>query len=373
MFTHWIELLQGRFEALVQRHPILLMVGATVFSILYTGLAVASDTIYYQLSLDPFRTRLDLAPANYFQETLLQPLCAHALGLKTLTAYSLFCMTLVFCGFAAFATLVAWRSHRKTAALFLLILLAHPVRGVLYSFVGMPDAMTFVMTVPFLFLNAPLALGLLALLAATNHAVFLFIIPTLCLLRWAAHEPGFRWPQLIASIAGLALGRWVLHGFLMAYGIELVSRYHCARSLPLVNLVHNNFSQLPMTLFSLHGAVWVALAASLAILWSSTPRYVLLALAAQTSLYGITFFTSDTTRVFTLLAWAPALHAVICANRHVEQSWTPASQGQWQGALLLVGLAGLLLPMYSVWGGFVIPCNSLPFYQSILAHIVAAL
>jgi len=201
--------------------------------------------------------------------------------------------------------------------------------------------------------------------------MFLFIVPAICVLRWIAGEPGFRWRQLLAGVTGLVAGRVLLRGFLAHYGIKLVSRYDCVHNLPLIQLIHNNFSQFPMTVFSFHGAVWVALAVSLAILWQPAPRYVLLALAVQASLYAATVLTADTTRVFTLLAWAPALHAVMEAGRHVQGSQTPETQKQWRLPLLLVALAGLLLPMYSVWGGAVIPSNSLPFYQALMAHFVS--
>jgi hypothetical protein len=369
MIKHGMQRLQNSFDSLARRHPVWLTALALAFSVLYTGLSVASDTVYFRLSLDPFRTRCDIVPVNYFQESLLQPLLAHVLGLGSLAGYSLFCVVVVLGGFSVFAALMARRVQGGTAGLLFLLLLAHPVRGVLYSFLGMPDALTFALTVPFLFLRAPVALAFLASLMATNHGMSFFIVPALCALRWSAREPGFRWPQLVAAIVGLAAGYGLLHGFMTLYDIRVVSRYDCAIGLPIINLIHNNFSQFPMTLFSFHGVLWLALVASFGVLWSSARRYVVLALLMQVGLYGVTFFTADTTRVFALLAWAPAVHAVISANRHVESVWPAESREQWQMLLLFVGLAGLLIPMYSVWGGVVLPCNSLPFYQSLLARL----
>ena len=372
MIQRWIQLLQDRYDTVSRRRPFLLMAVALLFTILYTGLGIASDTVYYRLSLDPFRTRLDIKPINYYQETVLQPLLANTLHLRTLDEYSLFCLTLILVGLMAFALLAVWRAGRETGALLFLLLLAHPIRGVLYGFIGMPDALTFALTVPLLFMRSPFGLGLVAALGVTNHAMFLFIVPATCALRWIADESGFRWRQLLAGVAGLAAGCVLLHGFLLHYGITLVSRYECVHNLPLIQLIHNNFSHFPMTVFSFHGALWAALAVSLAILWRPAPRYVLLALAVQAGLYATTVLTADTTRVFTLLAWAPTLHAVMVADHHVEGLHAAETQKQWRLLLLLVALGGLLLPMYSVWGGAVIPANSLPFYQSIVARFISS-
>ncbi|MDX1556582.1 MAG: hypothetical protein R3212_11190, partial [Xanthomonadales bacterium] len=84
---------------------------------------------------------------------------------------------------------------------------------------------------------------------------------------------------------------------------------------------------------------------------------------------GITFFTDDSTRVFAMLAWAPALHALMYAVRvHREAGRERIAQGIQQ-ALLLLAIVGLLVPRFLIWESRIVPTPFNDFYYFILKSL----
>ena len=68
-------------------------------------------------------------------------------------------------------------------------------------------------------------------------------------------------------------------------------------------------------------------------------------------LYGVTFFTLDTTRVFAILSWAPTLYMLITSFH--ELSLGPQPSPSYGALIRWSALLGWLAPHLFVWDGAV--------------------
>ena len=122
-------------------------------------------------------------------------------------------------------------------------------------------------------------------------------------------------PKMDSFVLGLLMGNVVVQAYLTTFDIDTFDRLDFLMDRSLVTWFKQNTFALPHTLYSLHQASWFALALCVGALFKRDRRYYLLFAATQVLFLGVTFFSADTTRVFSLLAWAPALHNVTPRNR----------------------------------------------------------
>jgi hypothetical protein len=87
-----------------------------------------------------------------------------------------------------------------------------------------------------------------------------------------------------------------------------------------------------------------------------------LALAALLVNYGFTFFTLDTTRIFSLLSWGVLFECVFRSHSlaGMERNHDPHVQRQFLQSLIVVGIVSLFAPRYFSWVGGI---HTTPFYE----------
>lgn len=315
------------------------------------GLAIAGDDVYRRLAENPFEARYDINAWNYFQESPLLALIGYHTGWTSPLAFHTLCLGLVLVGFGAAATWGWLRLGAEQAPLFFLLLVVHPVTLMLLNWLGMPDALTFLFTVVVLFTRSYTLLTAVCLLGLFNHPMMLFIAPVIIGLRLVAGETGLtRWHALAVAL-GLALGWSLNYLYLALLQIDTFSRLDYALNRDMWVWLQFNLIHLPLSLFSLHNIIWLALGVSLLAAFPYHRAYFGWLLLAQAGFYAITFVTLDTTRVFALLAWAPTLHGVGYALHLTRDRGPERLYRQLRLALLAIGLLGLVMPDYYMWSG----------------------
>ncbi len=331
----------------VRQHFYLMLALLVVTTILYCGIGVVPREFYRELAKDPYIQRTDIHQENYFQESPLLPVLAYLTGWQAQTPFNVLCASFILAGVAYLVRATRRRYGSLWTLLLLALLLANPVTVVLLSWIGMPDAITFLALALMLYIRQGWVVFLLAALGSYNHPTVMFAAPALWLLRWRARESGVNFRHVVLTVAGVLAGWLAVRFFLHINSIEVVSRAEFVGDRNLLFWIKYNLTHLPVAIFSLQGMVWFALAASLFVLWRLDRLYAWLLLGL---FYGVTFFCLDTTRVFALLAWAPAWHAVLHALQKAEQA-DPRLRLQLERLLLLIALIGLISPTYYVWLG----------------------
>ena len=371
MISRLIESIYHFFLTVTHRHFLFILFLIFSLTVMINGLGIATDTVYFRLAQNPFRTRLDIAGINYFQESLLMPLLFYSLGISSLWFYTVACFGSIAMAQGLFIATAKQITESVSAIILYLILAIHPVICVLYTFIWMPDCLTFLLTVMGFSISSPLLLAVLAFLGTMNHSIAAIALLALTVLRWSSQKELIGIKQIIAVISGVALGRLIIWIFFNIYSIAIpATRYDFAKKMTLIDILHNNFSHWPLTLYSLHGPVWIMPLLALYLSWKVDRRYAITAMSVQVVLYGITLFIADTTRVFALMAWAPTLHLFYHTLVLVNDGRIEDKTHEIRKAFLLVGIIGLFAPVYSIWGGAVHPTNFLNFYQYIASILV---
>jgi hypothetical protein len=357
----------GRFMQilthLANKHFLGVVLITLVLRIAFQGLWIAQDKVYLRLARNPWTMRTDMPKVNYFQESVVLPVLANVTGMTTNIRYHALCVSILAIGLVAFIIYMRREGNALYALLFWLLLLAHPVLNVLFNWIGLPDCVTFALMVFLLFTRSPVAILFLFLIGVLNHQVFIYSGLSLLIVRYCSRTDGLSIRHGVCALTGIILGIITLHSFLWLNGIAInSSRYDCAMSWQLGDLVQRNFVVLQMLLFSFHGMVWLA---GILALWSVKHDrvYALGFIASQIIAYGISFFTSDSTRIFCLLAWAPMIHLLRHALAQASDKENDRSRTELLLLYAVIGVAAVFIaPHYSVWGGVIYPPRWVKFY-----------
>jgi hypothetical protein len=358
----------GIFSAIARRHFGLSVVALLVFITAYNGLGVVPHEPYRLTAQNPFE-RVQAHRENYFQESPLLPLVAYYSRLTSGFSFNALCLAIIILGYVSYAVQARKRLGSVGALLLLCLLAAHPVTLVLLSWIGAPDCITFLLTVFLLFSRSPVAIGAISLLGSFNHPIMLLVAPVVLLLRRLSREDEIGYLHFAASGVGLVLGSLAVRGFLDINHIDTYSRLDFLMSRSLMSWIRHDLSNLPMALFSLHNLVWFAWVACAVLFFRRNRAYFGVLLVAQVVMYGVTFFSVDTTRVFTLLAWAPAFHCLQYSLRLGGESDGMALSTQLRGVLLIVALVGIVKPNYYVWDGTIYGPSFNDFYFPVLERL----
>lgn len=345
-----IERLDNWFSTASASFFRLTVIVLVLFTIANNGLGRAPYAEpYRQLALNPF---IQVTGINYHQESSLLPLVAYYLGFNSELLYPALCLSIILFTIAVFASLSRRYFGAEISLLAVGLLLAHPVTNILFTWLGYPDPITFLVTILLLFANSSaLVLGL-CLVGAFNHPVMFFSAPVILSLRIASKDGGILYRHLLFGIAGLLLGYSLLYLFLASNNINISrSRFDLAMNQSLLAWININIRSFTLSLYSLQGIVWFAIVWCVLTSFQNNRSYFILFLAAQLLFYLITFFTLDATRIFSLLAIGPTLHLIIYSMRLVGvDDSSPLSQ-QFRRTLLLVTIAGILIPKFFMWEG----------------------
>ena len=347
------ERLDRRVQQFTRTHFFLASLLLVCFTLIQYGVGIVPREFYRQVAANPYMEQKAVHEENYFQESPLLPIVAHHLGLVSRLSFNLFCLAMIIGAYGLFACLGRNRLERSLAFTVFALLQAHPVTTVLLAWLGMPDGITFAATILALFTTSLVGLALLGAICAFNHPVALFAIPAVLVLRRLAKDKGITWRHPVVAVMALGLGMLAVQGFLHLFNINTYSRLDHAAALDLKFWINQNMAFLPMTLFSLHNVIWLAIGICILAAYRFNRLYFIVFALTQLCFYAITFFCLDTTRVFALLAWAPAIHCIIYSCRLLRDQQQDVLYEQTRRLLLIVALIGLLIPNYYVYLGSV--------------------
>jgi hypothetical protein len=338
-----------------------------LFTILYNGAGLIPFEAYQRLSLNPFITRTDIDANNYFQETVFLPLLANLLHLTSRLKFNLLCLLLILAGYL----IVAYNLRKSSTGVNPLpefaFLLISPITTVLFSWVGSPDGVTFLLTSILLFSKSDIVIFILGILGAANHSIFIFAAIPLLMLRRYAHDDHISTRSIIVFITGSISGLLLAYLFLRINHISVVSRLDFLLQQDPHRWIQINLYKFPAAIYSLNGFVWMAILLIYSKKWDNK-RYYRFYLLAMAGFYVITFFTLDTSRVFTLMSWGMTSHLITKSLRGND----PNSQ---KLSLLVpfICLFGLLMPKYFLWDGNIVFTPFQNFYSSLLPSLLSRL
>ena len=289
---------------------------------------------------------------DYIQRDLLLPLLAHVLHATAGGVFEALCLLVLIGALLWLARGLRQITAPRIALLLFAVMVSHPVMTVLLSWLGMPDVFTFAASVVGLLAVAPGALGATAALAIVNHPLAMFALPMIAGLR-ALGGDRIRGTQLVAVAAGLAVGTVALVLLLAHWGIAPESRLGYSARVGIRGWIAEGTRVAPIAVWSMHGGAWPAIIVAAVALWPARRRYVIGFLAITVVSCGLAFVSHDTTRILSLLTWAPAAHLLLTFARDEDE--TTLSR-----VLLVLTLLALASPRLYVWQGVVV---SSPFGQ----------
>lgn len=340
----------------------LLFLGLVFLAVTFiNGIGIVPEEPYRRLAENPFVTRTDIHFNNYWQENPLLPLLAHTLRLTSPAAFNILCFVILTGAFLSFALLSRNRWGSAPALIFSTLLITSPLTTVILTWLGTPDGLTLLLTVPFLFARSSLLFFPLALLGAANHPAFVIAALEILAMRWAARDGvGFR--HLLVTGTGLAAGYGLVRWFLAVNQIEMVSRVDFMLLKDAGEWLKMNALNLPMSLASLFNVHWLILFICLVMFFKRAWVFYLLVLAFLFLNYALTIFTLDTTRIFALLSWGVLLVCMFHSYNlaRTEKDTNPQIERQFLQSLIVVGLVSLVSPRYFSWLGEI---HTTPFYQ----------
>lgn len=360
----------GILEAFLETRYWLAVASVILMTALLNGLGTVPREPYLLAAQDPFH-RVSVHPENYFQRSPLLPLVAYALGLTSPTTFNGFTLAIAVTGQLVFAYFARKQLGPLRGFTLAALVLAHPVTTILFSWLGTPDPISFLISVLVLFATSPIQFALLGALGGFNHPVMVFAMPMILLLRRSAAEETIDREDIMGAGIGLGIGVACTAIFLNLNHIEAYSRWEFLFDRDLSTWVKHNLALFHYAIYSLHQSVWIAIAIGVLALPRTRMRVLVAFGLTQATSYLITFFSMDTTRVFALLAWAPAayfLRSSMLVGVGSRMSSSDSDRTLVCG-LLAIALLGLLIPSYYVWGGelHMVPFDG--FYRSIFSRL----
>ncbi len=338
-----------------------------LFTILYNGAGLIPFEAYQRLSINPFIARPDIDVNNYFQETVFLPLLANLLGLTSRFRFNLLCVLMIAAGYLFFAYNLRKNSAGVNPIPEFALLLISPITTVLFSWIGSPDAVTFLLTTILLFSRSDIVIFSLGILGAANHSIIIFATVPLLMLRMYARDDSISVRSIILLISGSAIGLLLAHLFLRINHIDVISRLDFLFQQDPHRWVQINLYKFPAVVFSLNGFLWPAILLIYGKEWDNH-RYYKFYLLAMAGFYVITFFTLDTTRVFSLMAWGMTSHLITTSIRGSDRNGKMLSQ-----VIPFICLFGLLIPKYFLWEGNIVFTPFQSFYTSFLPSLLSRL
>ncbi len=136
----------------------------------------------------------------------------------------------------------------------------------------------------------------------------------------------------------------------------------------LTSWINMNVVNFPMTIFSLFNIQWLIIFICVIMFFKMDKFYYSSILIILFFNYGVTFFTEDTTRIFSLLSWGILLQCVFYSHKLALKNNTIETpyQKQFIQALIIIGLLSIVTPHYYSWNGKI---HVTPFYEFMLRVI----
>jgi hypothetical protein len=338
-----------------------------IIIVLMNGISIVPFHLYQKISQNPFVIRPDMSIYNYWQEDILLPLIGFFTHLNNPLTFSILCFAIIAGAYLLYTILVLKKSGSFPALIFSTILITSPLTTILLSWLGTPDGLTFFLTVPFLFTNSVVLIFLLTMLGTLNHLSFIIAVIEILLLRLISRDR-IRIIHLFAAIMGGIAGYIILKIFLAANNIQVVSRLDFIFSESLNTWAKHNLLDLPMTIFSFFTIQWLIIPICLIMFFNKDRKYYSFLLAILILNYGITFFTLDTTRIFSLLSWGILANCIL-HSYNLTRKENGSTQKEFLQALIVIGLTSIITPRYYAWEGVIHTTPFYPFLWSIFVNI----
>ncbi|MGB2867042.1 MAG: hypothetical protein WBD36_01205, partial [Bacteroidota bacterium] len=342
-------------------NPFFLGIALSAVAVLAYGIGFVPSEDYFRFSANPF---IPGGAAWWIHDSLLLPLLAWILNLNTSVGrFETFCWLFFWLGFITFTVL----SVRQTNFLFkefeskygldfrlipLLLLLLNPVVLVMLNWLGMPDTLTFFLTVMIFLGESDLLTMACSTLIVINHPQGLVISIFIVVLKMSKefslkHSVKMRAAlPILFSVAGYAFVKMYLYHFSMPMPS---GRFDYVLKHGLAYWLDKNGQAPFLTGFSLYNASWFLILFCVLYFFRHAKVYysavILLTIAAGT----ISFFTRDTTRVFSLLTWFIPIHAFLTSLQLMTEK--DLADRRVAKVLLFICLAQFLIPKYYSWDG----------------------
>ena len=253
----------------------------------------------------------------------LLPLSAYWLGLANSQAafelYTAIAFLLAFFAIFYFAS----RNLREAALFGALTLALSPASLTCLLWLGLPDQFIVLFSAILAFAAWPPALFVVTFLGVANHPLFLFVSLSLAGLRFFAGQKEFNWRQILSIVLGAFSGYISVQAFLSYYQIQIgVTRLGLMFEHDIIDWFLVKAIEAPLSIFSLYNGLWFVLAACVLYGFPRRKSYYSVFLILQFGAAVITFFTYDTTRIFSLLTIGAVIHCVVFTyqlavqNRH---------------------------------------------------------
>ena len=340
-----------------------LLVPALVFLVVIfiNGIGIVPEQPYQRLAENPFITRTDIHFNNYWQENPLLPVIAFYLGLSSPNAFNILCFVIITGAFLIFALMASRRWGSTSSLIISSLLVTCPLTTVLLTWIGTPDGLTLALTIPILFTHSSLLVFILSILGAVNHPAFMIAAIEILILRWSVRD-SIKLNHVLASVFGLVTGYGLTRLFLAVNQIEVVSRADFMFLKDMGEWLKLNALNLPISLSSLFNIHWLIIPLCLILFFKSDRKFYALVLAFLLINYGFTFFTLDTTRVFSLLSWGVLFVCIFHSHKLAGMTYGSVTEAQKQflQVLILIGIASFIAPRYFSWAGEI---HTTPFYQ----------
>lgn len=324
--------------------------------VLINGVALYSDAHYQKLAQDPFVRRDDVE--STYQETLLLPMLANVLGLSEKKPFFVLCLIFIFTGIITFSWLARKKFEPLSALLMSVLLIANPIATILLSWVGSADGLTFLLTIPILFVQSGWVLMGLMIFGVTNHILVLIAGLEVIMLRLFS-EDDIKPMHVAFSIFGGLIGYGLVQFFLFTNGIVAAPRLEQNLTRAIPELIKSNFTLLPYILYSFFGFQWLLLPVMVIMFLKRNWRYFGLLLLLLLLNYFIAFLTVDTTRIFVLLSWGLFFHGLMTSLTLTKQEKITEWRRQFLFSLLAIGVVSILSPRFFVWSNMI---EISPFY-----------
>ena len=354
LYTGTVKLGKSRFW--------LFLVGLIFLIVIFiNGIGIVPEEPYQRLAENPLTTRTDIHFNNYWQENPLLSVVAFYLRLSSPKAFNILCFAVISGAFLLFALWSSKRWGPTPALIFSGLLITSPLTTVMLTWLGTPDGLTLALTIPFLFTRSSVLLSLLSALGAANHPAFMIAALEILILRWVAKEE-IKLQHILASAFGIALGYGLVRAFLTINQIEVVSRLDFMLLKDADEWLKLNALNFPMSITSLFNIQWLVILLCLVMVFKRDRIFYSLVVGFLLANYGLTFFTLDTTRIFSLLSWGVMFTCVFHSYKLTgeEGENEPEAQKQFLQSLILIGIVSLLTPRYFSWLGEI---HTTPFYQ----------
>jgi hypothetical protein len=338
-----------------------------VIVIFTNGIFLVPPEQYQRLSQNPFITRTDIDIHNYWQETILLPVVAYYTQLTSRLSFNGLCFLILEAAFLLFAQFTLKREGPTATLIFSAILMSGPLTTVTLAWLGSPDGLTFALTVPILFVNSSLSIFFLAILGSMNHFAFTIAAAEILALRWVARD-GIKVYQLIALAIGGMFGYIFVKLFLAFNHIQIMTRFDYIFSKNLMGWVSMNAANFPMTLFSLFNVQWLVIPVCLIMFFRFDKFFFGCLLTILALNLGITFFTEDSTRIFSLLSWGVLMECIFHAYKLAlnQKDNGILLQKQFLQALMVIGFISLITPRYFSWNGEIHPSSFYVFIMQVI-------